>query len=119
MISTLQRHDLQTRVRAARRGGGGGGSSPSQELHHNEGADGDPCCQAHPQEQPVSEPLLRPPAFRSGVLPKEFSKTFLRSRQRGQSWLEPRPSLHICSWSAGEASARAQVVNLARRFGFR
>lgn len=60
---------------------------PSQEFHYNEWADCDPCRQAHPQKQPISESLLRPPAFCSCILPKEFSKTFLVNRKRWKYWL--------------------------------
>lgn len=66
---------------------GASGGPPSQEPHDDEGAEGDPCRQAHAQKQPVSESLLGPAAFCSRVLPEEFSKTFLVSRDRWEHWL--------------------------------
>lgn len=61
--------------------GGGGPPSTSQAFLGDERAHHHPGHQRHPRQQPLLEALLRPPALRRRVFPKDFRKTFLEKHK--------------------------------------
>lgn len=61
--------------------GGGGPSPTSQAFLDDERAHHHPGHQRHPRQQPLLEVLLRPPALRRRVFPKDFRKTFLEKNK--------------------------------------
>lgn len=61
--------------------GGGGPPSTSQAFLGDERAHHHPGHQRHPRQQPLLEALLRPPALRRRVFPKDFCKTLLEKNK--------------------------------------